>query len=107
MRALRAALAALQAEDVRDPVPDELRGQLYDRFAGSWEAVEDDSDSPERQARRQHRDERRQVFQRFETVALDAGRQEMLTARRERGIDPEAVDRVLRRLDARSLAWRR
>lgn len=105
-RARRAAVAALEAEDRRDPAPDDLRDSLFERFAGTWEAVEGEDDSPERLARRHERERRSELFDRFGTAALDAARQEILTARGERGVDPEAADRILRRLDVRSLAAR-
>ena len=37
------------------------------------------------------------------TIALDAARQEILLARNEVGVDPETADRVLRRLDLRTV----
>ena len=37
-------------------------------------------------------------------VALAAARREVVAARAEPGVDPEVADRVLRRLDVRSLA---
>lgn len=37
------------------------------------------------------------------TIALDAARQEILLARNETGVDPETADRVLKRLDLRTV----
>src|SRR4051794_21516023 len=45
----------------------------------------------------------RDVTQRVQSEALAAARAEVLAARREPGIDPEAADRVLRRLDLRTV----
>ena len=47
--------------------------------------------------------EARDVTQRVQSEALAAARAEVLAARREPGIDPEAADRVLRRLDLRTV----
>jgi hypothetical protein len=45
----------------------------------------------------------RDVVQRIQNEALAAARAEVLAARREPGIDPEAADRVLMRLDLRTV----
>jgi monovalent cation/hydrogen antiporter len=39
-----------------------------------------------------------------QSLALAAARREVLVARSEPGVDPEVADRVLRRLDVRSMA---
>jgi CPA1 family monovalent cation:H+ antiporter len=45
----------------------------------------------------------RTVVQRIQNEALAAARAEVLAARREPGVDPEAADRVLHRLDPRTV----
>jgi monovalent cation/hydrogen antiporter len=45
----------------------------------------------------------RAVIMRIQNEALAAARPEVLAARREPGIDPEAADRVLTRLDLRTV----
>ena len=45
----------------------------------------------------------REVVHRVQAEALAAARAEVLAARREPGVDPEAADRVLRRLDLRTV----
>ena len=45
----------------------------------------------------------RGVVQQVQSAALAAARAEVLAARREAGIDPEAADRVLHRLDLRTV----
>jgi CPA1 family monovalent cation:H+ antiporter len=45
----------------------------------------------------------RAVVQRIQNEALAAARAEVLAARREPGVDPEAADRVLTRLDLRTV----
>jgi CPA1 family monovalent cation:H+ antiporter len=60
-----------------------------------------DDDYRERLARLKHR---REQWTRLQAVALAAARREVVAARSEPGTDPEVADRVLRRLDVRSLA---
>jgi hypothetical protein len=45
----------------------------------------------------------REVMASVQAEALAAARTEVLAARREPGVDPEAADRVLRRLDLRTV----
>jgi monovalent cation/hydrogen antiporter len=47
---------------------------------------------------------RRDQWNRVQSLALAAARREVLAARSEPGVDPEVADRVLRRLDVRSMA---
>jgi CPA1 family monovalent cation:H+ antiporter len=60
-----------------------------------------DDDYRERLARLKRR---REQWTRLQAVALAAARREVVAARGEPGTDPEVADRVLRRLDVRSLA---
>lgn len=46
----------------------------------------------------------RELMATAQTVGLDAARGEVLQARSERGVDPEAADQVLRQLDLMMLA---
>ena len=43
------------------------------------------------------------IVRQVQAEALAAARAEVLAARREPGVDPEAADRVLRRLDLRTV----
>lgn len=52
----------------------------------------------------QQRAKGREVMVAAQTVGLDAARAEVLRARSERGVDPEAADEVLRQLDLMMLA---
>ncbi len=45
----------------------------------------------------------REIMSAVQAEALAAARAEVLAARREPGVDPEAADRVLRRLDLRTV----
>jgi CPA1 family monovalent cation:H+ antiporter len=116
-RARRAALDELSAVDrealgVDDEQGEQVLDELRSRFARvgaalsgddvpSPEGGEDrDDDYHERLARLRRR---RQQWNRLQSVALAAARREVVAARGEPGVDPEVADRVLRRLDVRSL----
>ncbi|MCD2185903.1 Na+/H+ antiporter [Actinomycetospora soli] len=118
-RARRAALDELSAVDraalgIDDEQGEQVLDALRGRFAriGRTLAGDDvprpggevddvDRDYAERLARIQRR---REQWQRLQAVALAAARREVVAARAEPGVDPEVADRVLRRLDVRSLA---
>jgi Na+/H+ antiporter len=118
-RARRAALdelatvdrAALGLDDEQgEQVLDELRARFTrmgaalsgDDVPRPQETDDDpDDDYRERLARLKRR---REQWGRVQAVALAAARREVVAARGEPGTDPEAADRVLRRLDVRSLA---
>lgn len=95
--ALRARLAHLTATLSSDDVP---------RVDGALDAGAGDPDAPgedyaDRLARLRRR---REQWSRMQAVALAAARREVVAARAEAGADPTVVDRVLRRLDVRTLA---
>ncbi|MCU1573563.1 MAG: sodium/proton antiporter, family [Micrococcaceae bacterium] len=99
-RAQKTALGALQASDLLDGVPKDrvrwVKGRLerlHTELAGSPDYDDDDTD------RRNFREWAIAV----QAVALDAAREEMIAARAEPGVDLEAADRVMRRLDLRTL----
>lgn len=98
-RAEEAAMAAVQSSDLLDGV-DEARiewvrkrlMQLHTELAGApTDAVKEE------------RSEFRGWAITVQSLALDAARQEMVTARSEPGSDPLAADRVLHRLDLRTM----
>lgn len=106
-RAQRAALNRMATRigeaDRTDQLPEEVEAAIRQRMSRldavlSGESLSED----ERQRLRAIRD-RRDVLQSIEADALSAARTEVLAARREPGIDPEAADRVLRRLDLRTV----
>ncbi|MEJ2871391.1 Na+/H+ antiporter [Actinomycetospora sp. OC33-EN08] len=117
-RARRAALDELGTVDraalgVDDEQGEQVLDELRSRFAriGRSLAADDaprpggedddgDDDYRERLARLRRR---REQWQRLQAVALAAARREVVAARAEPGTDPEVADRVLRRLDVRSI----
>jgi CPA1 family monovalent cation:H+ antiporter len=103
-RAQHAAIAALwENHELLDDLPEETATEVRERLAhlevvltSRYPPVEDIDRLQELQ--RVH-----DISIAAQTVALDAARREVLRARAEIGIDPEAADRVLRRLDLRTL----
>ena len=96
-RARRAALDELRARFTRMGAA--LSGDDVPRPQDTDD--DPDDDYRERLARLKRR---REQWGRVQAVALAAARREVVAARGEPGTDPEAADRVLRRLDVRSLA---
>jgi CPA1 family monovalent cation:H+ antiporter len=102
-RARRAALARMDEEEGAADLPEEVSTALHERMARlggllrGEPATEGDRDRLEAMRRG------RAVVQRIQNSALAAARAEVLAARREPGIDPEAADRVLIRLDLRTV----
>ncbi|WP_433803246.1 Na+/H+ antiporter [Actinomycetospora sp. CA-084318] len=117
-RARRAALDELAAVD-RDAlgIDDEQGGQVLDAIRGRFARIgralagddaprpgdEDDDVDADYAARLARLQRRREQWQRLQAVALAAARREVVAARAEPGVDPEVADRVLRRLDVRTL----
>ncbi len=118
-RARRAALDELAGVDrealgIDDEQGEQVLDELRSRFARVGAALsgddvprpddgdgDRDDDYRERLARLKRR---REQWTRVQAVALAAARREVVAARAEPGTDPEVADRVLRRLDVRSLA---
>ncbi|MDX6744935.1 cation:proton antiporter [Actinocorallia sp. A-T 12471] len=100
-RASRAALRRLRQLDAEEDLPTEvvqrLRYAQRQLVAELCDVVPEDLQDGFEQ-RKMHREIRRRV----ESQMLEASRAEVLLARTEPGVDPEAVDQVLRRLDLRS-----
>ncbi|MDN5795029.1 MAG: cation:proton antiporter [Intrasporangium sp.] len=101
-RARDASLRALERAPEWASMPEPMRNTLRRRIGGLQQLLSrDDADlDPEAQARIH---ESLTVAERIMRAALDAGREEILRARREVGVDPEAADRVLHRLDLRTV----
>ncbi|WP_328306188.1 Na+/H+ antiporter [Actinomycetospora sp. NBC_00405] len=119
-RARRAALTELAGLDrealgLDDGVGEEVLGELRARFArlgageggpggGMGGAPGDDAAGRADYERRlETLRRRRDQWNRVQSLALAAARREVLAARSEPGVDPEVADRVLRRLDVRSM----
>ena len=120
-RARRAALTELAGLDrealgLDDGVGEEVLGELRARFArlgageggpggGTGGAPGDDAaDRADYERRLEALRRRRDQWNRVQSLALAAARREVLAARSEPGVDPEVADRVLQRLDVRSMA---
>jgi CPA1 family monovalent cation:H+ antiporter len=100
-RAERVALEALRASPAAQKLPEGRRKALARRMSSLHTILESDyAEDPEKLRRLQAV---LAVMDRAQRDALDAARREMLSARNEPGSDPELVDRVLRRLDLRTV----
>ncbi|MDQ4489123.1 cation:proton antiporter [Sinomonas sp. ASV486] len=100
-RAERVALEAMRTSPAAQKLPEGRRKALTRRMSSLHTILEADyGEDPEKMRRLQAM---LAVMDRAQRDALDAARGEMLAARNEPGIDPELVDRVLRRLDLRTV----
>ncbi|EWT05629.1 sodium:proton antiporter [Intrasporangium chromatireducens Q5-1] len=100
-RAQEASLKALEEAPEWDDLPDEARKSLRRRILGLERMLSRDAErDPQAQA---HIQEQLAAVQRIQRRALNAGREEILRARREPGVDPMVADRVLHRLDLRTV----
>ena len=100
-RAERVALEALRSSPAALKLPEGRRKALARRMSSLHSILESDyAEDPEKMRRLQAV---LAVMDRAQRDALDAARREMLAARNEPGNDPELVDRVLRRLDLRTV----
>ncbi|MBX9244721.1 cation:proton antiporter [Actinotalea ferrariae] len=98
VRARDAALAHLRTMPGLAHLPEERALQVRAALA-ELEAVLLDQPSGEARGRLAEVQRRRALVLHLQSEGLSAARREVLVARGERGIDPEAADRVLRRLD--------
>lgn len=99
VRAQRAAMRTLAEWDV----PDDVAVAARERLAKLAGVLKGEPESAEDRARLAALRRGRDVVHRIQASALAAARAEVLAARREPGVDPEAADRVLRRLDLRTV----
>ncbi|MFP5282963.1 MAG: Na+/H+ antiporter, partial [Actinomycetes bacterium] len=102
-RARLAALARMAEEEHAANLTEEVSSALHERMARLGGLLRGepmtDGDRDRLEAVRRGR----AVVQRIQNEALAAARVEVLAARREPGVDPEAADRVLTRLDLRTV----
>ncbi|MFG1795889.1 Na+/H+ antiporter [Nocardia sp. NPDC049149] len=100
-RILRAELTRLQQvaylEDLPDDVYDRLHVGIERRLARA-----DPEAADEAKAAAEHSADLNRKLHRINQEVLAAGRDEAMAARREHGVPPDLVDRVMRRLDLRS-----
>jgi CPA1 family monovalent cation:H+ antiporter len=102
-RARQAALDRLTQLERAANLSDETSAALHERLSRLGVVLRGE---PEIEGDRDRLDALRRgraVAQRIQADALAAARAEVLAARREPGVDPEAADRVLRRLDLRTV----
>ena len=103
LRARRAAAATMEFEQKIQKLPDDIAGGLQEKVAKLAAVLSGEPSSEEdRQRLAAIRDTRDRVNA-AQAAALSAARAEVLAARREPGVDPQAADRVLRRLDLRTV----
>ncbi|MFP5021762.1 Na+/H+ antiporter [Pseudonocardia phyllosphaerae] len=103
VRAQRAALATMEFERRVQGLPDDVAAGMRERLERLESVLSGDTQTDEdRQRFATLRAARRKVND-AQASALSAARAEVLSARREPGVDPHAADRVLRRLDLRSV----
>jgi monovalent cation/hydrogen antiporter len=102
-RARLAALDALAAQERTVELPTEAASALHERMARLGALLRGDPQNEEDRDRFEELRRHRDTVNRIQDVALAAARAEVLAARREPGVDPEAADRVLRRLDLRTV----
>jgi monovalent cation/hydrogen antiporter len=102
VRRVRTAMAAVVRDRI-DEVPDELGGPLMERVGRLDALLRGETPTAEEREAFERVRNSRAAYDRVQSAALAAGRAEVLSARREPGIDPEAADRVLRRLDLRTV----
>ena len=102
-RARQAAFDRLSEAEKAAELPDDVAEALRDRMAllepllRGTPAAEEDRDRIDALRRNRH------VVQRIQSEVLAAARAEVLAARRTPGVDPHAADRVLQRLDLRTV----
>ncbi len=102
LRVAKAEMRQLNAAAQRGDVPDDLYERLASRQKGRLvqafpEAVDEDARATAKQSYGKAK-----ALHDVDQEMIAAGRREMQMARSEPGVDPELVDRVMRRLDMRS-----
>lgn len=102
-RARRAAMATMEFEQRVQGLPDDVVSALRERLTRLEGVLTGEPASEEDRQRLAALRETRQRATDAQAAALSAARAEVLAARREPGVDPQAADRVLRRLDLRTV----
>jgi len=103
LRAERAAATAIAESPHLAPLDDELVARARARISGLHAVLEHDDDMPDDEYESTQRAQVRAV-ELLMRDALAAARREVLSMRAESGVDPEAVNAVLRRLDLRTVS---
>jgi monovalent cation/hydrogen antiporter len=102
MRAYKASARRLRELDLDEDLPDDVVEALRERQKTLIVTLSGETVPEEYRERLATRTRNVEIIKRMYAQTLAAARQEILSARTERGMDPEAVDSVLRRLDLRS-----
>ena len=102
-RATQAAKDRLREIGEQEELPEELSEQLLRRADEMGVRIAPDLVDDRRQEAHERRIRSARKMHRIQGEMLSAARHEMVGARSEPGADPEIVDRVIRRLDVRSL----
>jgi len=102
-RARSAALARMAEEERFADLPQDVSTALHERMARLGGLLRGEPVTAGDRDRLETIRRARTVVQRIQNEALAAARAEVLAARREPGVDPEAADRVLTRLDLRTV----
>ncbi|MEU8518554.1 Na+/H+ antiporter [Streptomyces sp. NPDC048577] len=103
VRASKAARRRLRQIEELEELPEEVQDRLARGAFDIGARISPDMVDEERRAAFAERIQRVRAVQRIQREMMSAARHEVLSARNEPGADPEVVDRVLRRLDVRSL----
>jgi monovalent cation/hydrogen antiporter len=103
LRARRAALTRMAERERSDQLPEGAVTALHERMGRLEALLRGDPPTAEERDRFEAMRRGRQLMLDVQADALAAAREEVLAARREPGVDPEAADRVLRRLDLRTV----
>ncbi|MBT1002293.1 Na+/H+ antiporter [Paenarthrobacter sp. DKR-5] len=100
-RAQGAAMGALRESRLLEGLSKDTVDRVKRRLLHLHDDLAEEESMDE--ALRERLQQRREHVIAVQTLALDAARQEVVAARTEPGVDPESADRVLRRLDLRTL----
>lgn len=100
-RAQSAAVAALNDHDLMKELPPEKVALVKEKMTRLHAELLDGSLRNESLGEKRERG--RELAIAVQTIALDAARQEVVSARNEPDMDPEVADRVLRQLDLRTM----
>lgn len=103
MIAARARRASLNALKHADDVPEEIREELRARLRTLQSQLAGSDEGAEREESLKKIQKNNALFSKYQGQSLKAARAEVLRCRGERGIDPEAADQVLRRLDLQTV----
>ncbi|OLT02944.1 Na+/H+ antiporter [Pseudonocardia sp. CNS-004] len=103
LRARRAALTRMAQLEHTADMPEETVAALHERMGRLEALLRGDPPTTEERDRYEALRHGRALAMEVQGAALAAAREEVLAARREPGVDPEAADRVLHRLDLRTV----